>query len=144
VIFTDVNRKQFIKESSYSIAAICLSCVACTKEKGMADEPTATNRVLFNINLNTQLLAIGDSLLSNNVLLVRLSAGNTPSSFTAVQRDCTHAGGFLTWDKTKERFWCPVHGSEFSAAGIVLLGPAINPLKVYKVVIENNSLTVTG
>jgi cytochrome b6-f complex iron-sulfur subunit len=136
-----MNRKAFLQESSFALAAVCLACGSCTKEKQQQPTDNST-ALLFSINLGVQLLSIGDSLLSKNVLVVRLAATNSTTSFTAVQRDCTHAGGFLEWNKTAERFVCPVHGSEFSAAGSVLLGPAFNPLKQYKIVLENNTLLI--
>jgi cytochrome b6-f complex iron-sulfur subunit len=136
-----MNRKQFLQESSFAFAAVCMACASCTKEKQPQPEQT-TDSVLFTINLGVNILNTGDSLLNKNVLVVRLAAANSVTSFTAVQRDCTHAGGFLDWNKSKERFVCPVHGSEFSATGAVLLGPAFNPLKQHKITIQNNTLTI--
>ncbi len=140
-----MNRQSFLKETGYALAGICLSCVACTKRNAEEmQEQVPENSLLFTINLNTQLQATGDFLINKNVLVVRLANTNELSSFTAVQRDCTHAGGFLYWDPATTRFICPVHGSEFSATGVVLTGPAVNNLKRYKITIENNQLLITS
>lgn len=130
-----------MQESSFAFAGVCLACSGCTKQKQQQPQNSGSV-VLFTINLDVQLLNKGDSLLSKNVLVVRLAVTNNTTSFTAVQRDCTHAGGFLEWNKTAERFICPVHGSEFSASGLVEVGPAVNPLKQYKIVIDNNILLI--
>ena len=83
-------------------------------------------------------------MVSNNIIVVRLSTSLQPTSFTAVQKDCTHAGGLLFWDKTAQRFICPVHGSEFDSSGVVLMGPAFNNLKKYKINIQNNQLLISA
>lgn len=138
-----MNRKTFLQESIGALTAVCLSCAACTRYN---EEELYSNQTgpLLTINLTNQLLNNGDTLISNNIIVVRLANGNQPASFTAVQRDCTHAGGLLYWDQTAARFICPVHGSEFSATGIVITGPAFNNLKRYTITLQNNQLLITS
>jgi cytochrome b6-f complex iron-sulfur subunit len=77
-------------------------------------------------------------------ILVRLAAGNEVTSFTAVQRACTHQGTNINYDAAQGKFICPNHLSEFSNAGVVLKSPATTNLKVYTIAIEGTTLTVTG
>jgi cytochrome b6-f complex iron-sulfur subunit len=142
MLFYNMNRKHFLKESSWAIAAACLSCTACTWKK-MESPQALVNATLFTIDLATQLIAVGDSMVNKNMLVVRLSTDNRTDAFTAVQRDCTHAGGWLEWNPLKQQFVCPVHGSEFNAAGVVTMGPAVNPLQRFKLLLENNLLTIS-
>jgi nitrite reductase/ring-hydroxylating ferredoxin subunit len=63
---------------------------------------------------------------------------NVGGMFYATQEACTHAGGPLSLgdlrDSTVE---CPIHGACFNVTnGEVLQGPADQPLKTYKVVVE--------
>lgn len=138
-----MNRKTFLQESIGALTAVCLSCAACTRYNEEELYPVRSGPLL-TINLCNQLLNNGDTLISNNIIVVRLNNGNQPASFTAVQRDCTHAGGLLYWDQTTTRFICPVHGSEFSATGVVLTGPAFNNLKRYTITLQNNQLLITS
>jgi len=49
----------------------------------------------------------------------------------AMSGNCTHAGCRIELNTTDDHFYCPCHGSKFSSDGIVLIGPAIDPLKKY-------------
>lgn len=62
--------------------------------------------------------------------------------FIALSRTCTHLGCALSWDKEKQKFVCPCHGSTFDRAGVVLTAPAIRPLDFYPVRIENGAIRI--
>lgn len=51
------------------------------------------------------------------------------SGFVAVAGSCTHSCCTVSFNKTAQRFDCPCHGSRFSLAGKVQLGPASTALK---------------
>ena len=61
--------------------------------------------------------------------------------FLALLMKCTHAGQPLT--KTGSGFYCTLHGSRFSPAGIVENGPASEPLAHLPAVVENGQLILT-
>jgi cytochrome b6-f complex iron-sulfur subunit len=99
---------------------------------------------LFTIDLSSKLTSIGDSTVSNGVILVRIAAGETADAFTAVQVACTHQGTSINYNTGQGIFICPLHGSEFSKTGAVVLGPASSPLQKYTVTIDGNNLTVSS
>ena len=47
---------------------------------------------------------------------------------SAIQQRCTHLDCLFSWDREKELFVCPCHGSEFDRSGFVLRGPATRDL----------------
>ncbi len=51
----------------------------------------------------------------------------------AVSRTCTHLGCRLNFIEAKNYLECPCHQSRFSPEGLVLKGPAKNPLPRYMV-----------
>jgi menaquinol-cytochrome c reductase iron-sulfur subunit len=59
---------------------------------------------------------------------------------TAFSPLCTHLGCAYRWEAQKESFVCPCHGSQFTANGQVLKGPAGRPLDRYMVKVEGNRL----
>ena len=63
---------------------------------------------------------------------------NVAGSFCATQDKCTHKQGPLSKGKLDgSTVTCPWHGSQFNVCtGAVLRGPAIDPLKTYRVVVE--------
>ena len=75
----------------------------------------------------------GSALLVGDVAVF-----NVAGSFCATQDKCPHRQGPLSKGKLDgSTVTCPWHGSQFNVCtGAVLRGPAIDPLKTYRVVVE--------
>lgn len=74
-----------------------------------------------------------------SALLVRdVAVFNVAGSFCATQGKCTHRQGPLSEGKLDgSTVTCPWHGAQFNVCtGAVLRGPAKEPLKTYRVVVE--------
>ena len=141
-----MERRKFISEVGLSVAGICAVCLgACSKSNapGSGGGPGPAN-VDFTVDLNSNLLTIGNSIVQSGVIVVRIAAGNTASSFTAVQVNCTHEGTAINYNTGQGIFICPNHGSRFSTNGTVLLGPATSNLNQYNISVVGTSLNVTG
>ncbi len=71
---------------------------------------------------------------------------NVDGTFYATQNACTHADGPLNeGDVEGCRVMCPWHASVFDVRdGSVIMGPASDPLKTYRVVIEGETGRVEG
>ena len=141
-----MERRKFISEVGLSVAGICAVCLgACSKSNapGGSGGPGPTN-VNFTVDLNSNLLNIGNSIIRSGVIVVRIAAGNTASSFTAVQVNCTHEGTAIDYNTGQGIFICPNHGSRFSTNGTVLLGPATSNLQQYNISVVGTSLNVTS
>jgi cytochrome b6-f complex iron-sulfur subunit len=144
-----MEREEFLSKLGIGALAVCMGCsmVACSKS-GNAN-PSNNNTTTppagttFSVDLSSSLTAVGDSRVSNGIILVRIAAGNAVSSFTAVQVACTHEGTAINYNNSQGLFICPLHGSEFSKSGALIQGPAITSLKQYAVAIAGSTLTVT-
>ncbi len=146
-----MDRKEFLSTFGFGLAAVCAGgCLtSCSKSSndmppGGGPTPTQPSGVNFTINLSNEITAVGDSIVRNGVIVARLSAGSTASSFTAVQVACTHQGTAINFNSAQTRFICPNHGSQFTTDGTVLNGPASTNLKKYNIAIASNTMTVTG
>lgn len=53
---------------------------------------------------------------------------------------CPHLGGVVQWNSTEKTFDCPLHGSRFTADGIVITGPAIRDLKKELCLLNENKI----
>ena len=74
-----------------------------------------------------------------SVLLVGEAAVfNVAGKFCATQAACTHQGGPLSEGKLEgSTVTCPWHGAQFNVCnGAVLRGPATEPVKTYRVIVE--------
>ena len=72
------------------------------------------------------------------VLVGDVAVFNVAGSFCATQAKCTHRGGPLNEGKLDgSTVTCPWHGSQYNVCtGAVLRGPATEPAKTYRVVVE--------
>jgi uncharacterized protein YbjT (DUF2867 family)/nitrite reductase/ring-hydroxylating ferredoxin subunit len=63
---------------------------------------------------------------------------NVAGRFFATQEKCTHRQGPLSEGKLDEStVTCPIHGAQFNVCtGVVLRGPARDPLKTYHVIVD--------
>lgn len=140
-----MERRKFISEVGLSVAGMCTACLgACSKSNAPDAGGSNGGNVNFNIDLNSSLINIGDSLVQSGVIVVRLAGGNIASSFTAVQVNCTHEGFAINFNTSQGIFICPNHGSRFSTSGTVLLGPATSNLKRFNVTVNGSSLNISG
>ena len=80
--------------------------------------------------------------------MVRSSAGSflvartAPETFMALTSTCTHEACTITgFDNTN--YVCPCHGSMFTTAGRVVMGPATTPLRTFATQFSNNVLTIS-
>lgn len=71
-----------------------------------------------------------------------LVARTGDTSFSAVSAVCTHEGCTVS-GFSGSTYICPCHGSEFSATGAVLRGPANRPLPSHAAAFADGVLTIT-
>jgi len=151
-----MERAEFISKFGLGLAAVCAGCAfaSCGGSKGSdpgpgnvggaTPPPVTGSGNVSTIDLGSQLTNVGDSIVQNGVIIVRLSPNNAAASFTAVQVSCTHEGTAIGYNRGQGLFICPANGSEFSKSGQVVMGPATSALHVYTVSVDNNMLTVTA
>jgi Rieske Fe-S protein len=145
-----MDRRKFIGDLGSPVFAVCAVCLgACSKSSsspsGGGNPVTPPTGVNFNVDLNSQLTTVGASLIQSGVIVVRLAAGNSVSSFTALQALCTHGFGFnVAYHSNTNNFICPHQGSTFTTNGTVTQGPAPSNLKAYNIAISGSVMTVTG
>jgi cytochrome b6-f complex iron-sulfur subunit len=138
-----MERREFLGSLSTPVLAACAVCMgACSKSSNGSGSVAASAN--FTIDLTSSLLAVGSSLVQSGVIVVRTAAGNSVSSFTAVQVNCTHEGTSINYSSSQGIFICPNHGSTFTTSGAVTLGPATTNLKKYDITINGTVMTVAG
>lgn len=74
----------------------------------------------------------------STLLVGEAAVFNVAGSFCATQAECTHQGGPLSEGKLEgSTVTCPWHGAQFNVCtGAVLRGPATEPVKTYRVIVE--------
>jgi len=139
-----MDRKEFLASLGISAASFAImNCAGCAKStdgpSSGTSGPANVNFILdLNASANAALSNNGGFIISNDVIVVRKSAGN----FIAVQRSCTHENYSLTYQPSNSRFYCPNHGATFSESGAVGNGPANRALTVYKTELTGTNLRV--
>ena len=94
---------------------------------------SSESEVLGANQFRTNAVPPGSALLVGNAAVF-----NVGGSFCATQAKCTHRQGPLSEGKLDgSTLTCPWHGAQFNVCtGAVLRGPAMQPLKTYRVVAE--------
>ncbi len=63
--------------------------------------------------------------------------------FVVLDRQCTHGGGQVAYNRTRRTVQCTCWGhSEFALAGAVIQGPAKRPLRVYQTRLADGKLEI--
>ena len=145
-----MERRAFLGSLTGPVIVACAVCMGgCSKSGSSSTPPTGGTPgagggpANFTIDLSNSITTVGSSLVQSGVIVVRLASGNAPSSFTAVQVACTHEGTAINFNQAANNFVCPNHGSTFTTAGAVTLGPASSALKKYNIAIAGNIMTVS-
>jgi cytochrome b6-f complex iron-sulfur subunit len=139
-----MDRKEFLASLGISAASFAImNCAGCAKNSdGPSSGTTGPTTLNFTLDLNASsnaaLLNNGGFLISNDVIVVRKSAGN----YIALQRSCTHENYSLTYQPSNSRFYCSNHGATFTESGAVSNGPANRSLSVYKTELTGTNLRV--
>jgi len=147
-----MERHEFLSKLGIGLVVACAGCslVSCGSKSsdpsvgGAPPPPTKGTGRLFTVDLSSQLSNIGESVITDGVIVVRLAAGSEEDAFTAVQVSCTHRGTAIGYNAGQGIFICPAHGSEFSKTGAVVMGPASAALQQYKVDVDGTQLTVSA
>ncbi|MBM3443915.1 MAG: Rieske 2Fe-2S domain-containing protein [Bacteroidetes bacterium] len=137
-----MERKDFLNKLTGGLALTCVACMmeACSKDNEGSDNNPGT--ALLTLNLNSQLLAVGDYISENGVVIARLASGNAVSSFAAFSNVCPHQGQQVVYQKSSSNFFCSTHSSSFSQDGARTGGPATTGLARKTVAITGSTLTV--
>ncbi|MEI6142225.1 MAG: Rieske 2Fe-2S domain-containing protein [Mariniphaga sp.] len=147
-----MKRHEFFSIIGISAATVAFApfLTACSKSSGVAADPVVppASGVDFTIDLsvaaNAALLTNGGSLIKNNVIVAKTSAG----TYAAVGSSCTHEGAAIQFDNANTRFICSNqsagHASKFSTSGAVTAGPAGSALKMYSTALTGTSLRIYG
>jgi cytochrome b6-f complex iron-sulfur subunit len=143
-----MERDEFLSKLGIGALGLCMgSCLAaCGKSDSTppgGNNPPPSGGTTFTTDLGSTLTNVGDTKVSNGIILARVATGNVASSFTAVQVACTHEGTSINYNGGQGVFICPLHGSIFSKTGAVVQGPASTALKQYTITIAGSTLTVT-
>ncbi|WP_421946257.1 ubiquinol-cytochrome c reductase iron-sulfur subunit [Pedobacter sp.] len=149
-----MERNEFIKSLGLGVALVCTgSCFAGCGSKG--DDPQPGNPGGGNppaggvsVNLSTQLLTVGASLVVSGILFIRTAAGNATTSFAATQAVCPHQGGSLGFIQASNYIQCSLHSARYSTGGTILAQPndggTTTALKVYTLTMNGDTLTANG
>ena len=107
----------------------------------MQTNPKQANVAMSRIKsevLTENQFRINEVLPGSALLVGNVAVFNVAGSFCATQAKCTHKQGPLSEGKLDgSTVTCPWHGSQFNVCtGAVLRGPAADPLKTYRVIVE--------
>ena len=146
-----MKRREFLNWAGIGLLASYLpvALAACSNQANneTPDAETATESEVSTVPDEQGYLAIGTTQELNQVGYLIHSQSNVivfrnGNNLSALSMICTHQGCNVDWKKTSNSLYCACHGSEFTADGEVLAGPASSPLSTFEVKEENQSILV--
>jgi len=102
----------------------------------------ASGTLSLTIDAASPLAAVGSAALVNSSAANVLVSRTAQDTFTAVTAVCTHEACTIN-GISGSIYVCPCHGSQFSATGGVVKGPAAQPLRQFTTRFLANVLTIT-
>ena len=139
-----MDRRNFLK----STCALCGTAIVGSALIDSCKKNRAPAYMNFTLDLtnsaNVALNAVGGSVSSNNVIVVRIGSPLSASSFVALSQVCTHQGCTVSYDNIAKNFLCPCHHGVFDTNGKVVSGPPPSPLTNYNISLNGNILTITS
>ncbi|MBE9146834.1 QcrA and Rieske domain-containing protein [Planktothrix mougeotii] len=137
-----MNRRTFLAWVSVgSLASFFpMALAVCSEPK---DTATFSTRPDGFIPVGTiQELDKKGSLLNSKIPALIIHNQKNSQDIFVVNPTCPHAGCVVKWKGNKEEFLCPCHGSQFTANGQLMKGPAHQGLKPYITKVEGNLILV--
>jgi cytochrome b6-f complex iron-sulfur subunit len=102
----------------------------------------AAGTLSLTIDSASPLAAVGSAALVNSSAANLLISRTAQDTFAAVTAVCTHEACTIN-GVSGSIYVCPCHGSQFSATGGVVKGPAAQPLRQFTTRFSGNVLTIT-
>lgn len=102
----------------------------------------ASGALSVTIDAASPLAAVGSAALVQSAAASVLVSRTAQDTFAAVTAVCTHEACTVN-GVSGSIYVCPCHGSQFSATGGVVKGPAAQPLRQFTTRFTGNVLTIT-
>lgn len=127
------SRRTFLRKLLGRTAAIAGVCVAAPLLSGCRGEGESDLPPPGPVSLGpSSKFRLGKTDVSLYRVQVRVAAGEQGREYSALSLVCTHQTCLLKRADSGSGFRCPCHGSRFDDGGQVLEGPALEPLKWFK------------
>ena len=134
-----MGRREFIVKAGFAAGSIVLTVSAL----GSGGFAAVFEDVTVTIGPDSPLAKVGGFQIVQSPAGKLLVIHSDDSKFEAFSAKCTHRGATVEYDAAAKQIHCPRHGSRFDAStGVVVKGPAKNPLPFYPADVSGQTVTI--
>ncbi len=142
----EMTRRRFLVLAPVALGAIPAVLNGCGGSSGSSVDGTVAvqnGQATLSFSQFPKLGSVGGAAVievnSGGSYIVIRTGVSTASALSAV---CTHAHCLVGYQAGDGKLICPCHGSEYSTAGTVLRGPAIESLATFPATVDATGITI--
>ena len=134
----ELSRREFIVGTAACAGALCAGCVTLNPAPTFDADADGLIEIPPELEHPGSQIKVRLPKVDEPVLVWR-----TPNGYGALSAVCTHRGCEVVFNDKGNTLDCPCHGSRFGEDGSVKKGPAVRPLRQFRMEVTGSTIRLS-